>query len=132
MQFSVFVELERVHDILPQHVTACAHRCHGMEIGVGHPDGEGGILLEHGLATANLIAQMLANGTAHQEQGETEDETHHGYHEQYRQGGIGMHDVAHGDTRGDTELHRPEIERQIGDAHYPGTGTLGVMLHEPP
>ena len=74
---------------------------------------------------------MTADAAAGEEEGEAEYQAHSGNHEEHRQAGIAMDDVAHGDTRGDAELHGPEIEREVGDGHNPGTDALGKVLHIP-
>ena len=126
---AIFPQFEAVDDVLPEHITTCAHGGDRIKIGISHPDTKGRILLEQGLSTIYLIPQMTANAAAHQEENETKDETHRGNHEQHRQSGFAMHDIPHSNARGNAELHGPEIEREVGDGHNPGTDTLGKVLH---
>ena len=93
-----FPEFDRVNDVLPKHITACAHRGDRIKIGVSHPDTKGRILLEKGLPTIYLIPQMTADAAPHQKEDETKDETHRGNHEQHSQSGFAMHDISHSDT----------------------------------
>ena len=131
MLLAILPEFDAVDNVLPEHIAARADGGHGIEIGVGHPDGEGGVLLEQGLSAVDLIAQVTADAAAHEEEGEAEYQAHRGNHEEHRQAGIAMDDVAHGDSRSDAELHGPEIEREVGDGHNPGTDALGKVLHIP-
>ena len=74
---------------------------------------------------------MTPDETAREEEHETKHQTQHGNHQQQGETGLAMHDVADGHARGDTQLHGPEVERQVGDGDNPRTDALGVMLHEP-
>ena len=42
---SVLPNLDGVDDVLPEDITARADGGEGIKIGIGHPDGEGGVLL---------------------------------------------------------------------------------------
>ena len=56
MMSAILPEFDAVDNVLPEHIAARADGGHGIEIGVGHPDGEGGVLLEQGLPAVDLIA----------------------------------------------------------------------------
>ena len=74
---------------------------------------------------------MPTDATAYEKQDTTEQQAKHGDHQEQRQTSLAVHDVANGDTRCDTKLHGPEIERQVGDGDDPGTSPLGIVLHQP-
>ena len=120
-----------IDDVLPEHVTAGTDGGHGIEIGVGHPNREGRVLLEEALTGIEFVAEVTADAATDEEECEAEHEAQHGDGEQQGQTGIAVDDVAHRDTRGDAELRRPEIERQVGGGDDPRTDTLGIVLHEP-
>ena len=95
---SVLPEFEGVDDVLPQHVAASANGCHRIQIGIRHPDAEGGILLEGCLTGIDLFAQMAPYTTTDEEEHEAEYQTEQGYHNQQRESCLAMDDVTHGDT----------------------------------
>ena len=128
---AILPEFDAIDDVLPKDVAAGTDRGHRIEVSIGHPDGEGGILLEGGLTAADLFAQVTADAAADEEEHETEHEAEQGYHDEQGEACLAVDDVAHGDARGDTELGSPEIEREIGDGDNPGTEALGIVLHEP-
>ena len=65
---AIFPQFEAVDDVLPEHITTCAHGGDRIKIGISYPDTKGRILLEKGLPTIYLIPQMAANAAAHQEE----------------------------------------------------------------
>ena len=102
-----FPEFDRVDDVLPKHITACTYRGHRIKIGVGHPDGEGSILLEGGLTTVNLLTKMTTHAAANKKENETEYKAEQGNHEHQRETCFAVDNVTNGDTRRDTELDGP-------------------------
>ena len=57
---------------MPKDITSGADRGYGVEIYIGHPDAEGGILLERSLSAIDLIAKLATNPSANQEKHKTE------------------------------------------------------------
>ena len=71
---TILPQLHRVHDVLPEHVTTGSYRSYGVQIGVGHPDREGGVLLEETLSGIKFVAEVTADAAANQEEREAEYE----------------------------------------------------------
>ena len=71
---AILPEFDAIDDVLPEDVAAGSDRGHRIEVSIGHPDGEGGILLEGGLTAADLFAQVTADAAADEEEHETEHE----------------------------------------------------------
>ena len=102
---AVFPEFDAVDDVLPEHITAGTDGGHGIEIGVGHPDGEGGVLLEEALSGIEFVAEVTADAAPDEEEREAEHEAEHGDGEQQGQTGIAVDDVAHSDRSGMETIH---------------------------
>ena len=47
-------DLNRIDDVLPEHVAAGSDGGHGTEVHIGHPDAQAGVFLEQGLAGVHL------------------------------------------------------------------------------
>ena len=56
-----------VDDVLPEDVAAGTDAGDRVQEGVGNPDGEAGILLEHGLTGTDVFANSTTNKTADDE-----------------------------------------------------------------
>ena len=131
MLLPIFPQLNRVDNVLPKDIATGSDWRHRIEIGVGDPDGEGGVLLERGLTRVDLVAQMTAYAATDEEEYEAENKTEQSYHEQQGQTSIAMDDITDGDAWGDAELGCQDIKRQIGDGDDLLTEALGIMLHKP-
>ena len=88
--------------------------------------------MEGCLTTINLLAKMTTYAAANKKENETEYKAEQGNHEQQRETCFAVDNVTNGDTRRDTELDGPEVERQVGNGDNPRTDALGEMLHKPP
>lgn len=64
------VELPGIDEVLPEDVAAGAYGGYGVEVGVGDPDGEGGVFLAEGLSGVDGVAAGVAYGFA---EGELKD-----------------------------------------------------------
>ena len=117
MFLSILPQLNRIDDVLPEDIAAGTDGRHRVQVGVGHPDGEGGVLLEGGLTGIDLIAQVTAHAATHEEEHETEHQAEDGNHSQQGEACLAVDDIAHGDARGDTELRCPEVEREVGNRY---------------
>lgn len=100
LPLSVVPQFQRVYDVLPKHVTACADRCHRIKIHVGHPDAQCCILLKESLSGVYFFAEASANGTPDAELNETYDEREGGNHDKQRHRRVGMNDVFYRDACG--------------------------------
>jgi hypothetical protein len=76
--FAILPEFDTIDDVLPENVAACTYGGYRIKIGIGHPDAEGGILLERGLATIDLIAQMTTYATPQEEEHKAENKAENG------------------------------------------------------
>ena len=69
-----------VDAVLPKDVAARAYRCQWVQIGVGNPDGKGGVLLSQCLSCLVSATEVVANPTAHGKLHDAEHQSQQGYH----------------------------------------------------
>ena len=64
---------------MPHAITSASNSCHGSEEGIGHPDGEDGVLLSDGLSGSNVITRRATYAASYGELCPTADEGDEGY-----------------------------------------------------
>ena len=95
---------------MPYAIEASGDGGYGGEEGVGHPDGEGGVLLPDGLPCCDVVARGLADVAAYGELYPAAGEGDEGDAYEHGDAYIAVHDGACGDGNGYGECHGPEVE----------------------
>ena len=67
-----------VDDVLPENIAAWAYRRKRVQVGIGHPDGEGGVLLTERLSGLLCVVEVMADEAADGELHHAERRGHHG------------------------------------------------------
>ena len=114
---SLSPELEGIDDVLPQDVSGGGDGGQGVQVCLGHPDGEDGIFLSEALSRRYGVAVVFAYASACEELQAAQDE---GYGQQsclrlVCRAVVANHEV-HGCSRHDGERRCPQVKSQPGDA----------------
>lgn len=107
------IDFDGIDGVLPEDVAARTDGGKGREVGVGNPDGEGGVFLSeclsHFVGAVEMAANLLPDGVL----SEADGERRQGGGDEEKQRGVGVADVFHGGTRHDDERNGPKVIRQV-------------------
>jgi len=127
--FTLLPYLEAVDDVLPEDVAAGTDGRQGIQVDVGNPDGEGGILLSQRLTGLHDMVEVVADEAPQGKLNNAEDESQGSYHEQQPKRGIGMNDVLHRCSCNNHQRGSPQIVREVLYGDDPLVEAMHVVLH---
>ena len=104
-------KLETVDDVLPKNVAAWPDGGQRIEIHVGNPNSESGVLLSKRLSGIDHRIEEMANVATYGKLDDAENESQERDEQQERHGGLRMHDVTHGGASNNGERDGPKVER---------------------
>ena len=131
--FSFLPDFVGVDDVLPEDITAGTDGGEGVEEGVGHPDGESGVLLTKGLACLNDTMEGTAYELAEGELEKTEQKSEECDGQEKQYSGLGMDDILDGGAGDDEKGGCPEIIGEVAHRDNPEMETMeggGVLDDE--
>lgn len=123
-------KLETVDNVLPKNVTARADGGQRIEIHVGNPNSESGVLLSKRLSSIDHGIEEMANVAAHGKLDDAEHKPQERDEQQEGHSGLCVHDVADGGAGNDGERDGPKVEREVANADDAAMQTVHVMLDE--
>ena len=107
-------KLDRVHKVLPEDVASWTHGGDRIEVGVGNPDGKGGVLLPQCLSGIDGAAITIADELAYGKLQQAKQQRAYGYPSQQCRSGIAMDYVLHRGASDYCQRHAPQVEAKVG------------------
>lgn len=130
MFFGMLPKLETVDNVLPKNVTARADGGQGIEIHIGNPNGESGVLLSERLSGIDHSTEEMADVATYGKLDDAEHKPQERDEQQEGHSGLCVHDVAHGGAGNDGKRDGPKVERKVANADDAAMETVHVMLDE--
>lgn len=128
--YSLLPDFNAVDDVLPKDIAARTNGGQRIEIGVGYPNGKGGVLLSECLSGFYGSMEEMTDIATDRELDDTEQESQQGYEEEEAGRGISMTDVHHGHTGHDGKGNGPKVVAQVFHADDPAMEPFQVMLDD--